>query len=144
LAVAGREGWLYEQVHARISELNLGNKVRFIGEVPGGRLVRLYQGARIFALPSVYEGFGLPALEAMACGVPVIASTGGSLPEVVGTAGILIDPHDVDGWANALERLLLDPQEEKRLREAGSQQAANFSWNKAASQTWELYRRITM
>ncbi|MEO6457133.1 MAG: glycosyltransferase family 1 protein [Chloroflexia bacterium] len=144
LAVAGREGWLYEQAHARISELNLGNKVRLIGEVPGGRLVKLYQGARIFALPSIYEGFGLPALEAMACGVPVVASTGGSLPEVVGSAGILIDPHDVEGWASALERLLLDPGEEKRLREMGPQQASNFSWDKAAAQTWDLYRRITM
>ena len=142
LAVAGREGWLYEQVHARISDLKLGDKVRLLGEVPGGRLVRLYQGARIFTLPSIYEGFGLPTLEAMACGVPVVASTGGSLPEVVGSAGILLDPHDVDGWAAALERILLDPAEEGRLREAGLRQAANFSWDVAATQTWNLYKKI--
>jgi len=142
LAVAGREGWLYEQIHARISELKLGDRVRLIGEVPGERLVKLYQGARIFALPSIYEGFGLPALEAMACGVPVVASTGGSLPEVVGAAGVLLDPHDVDGWAAALERLLLVPTEESRLRDAGPVQAAQFSWERAAAQTWSLYRKI--
>ncbi len=142
LAVAGREGWLFEQVHTRISELKLREKVRLLGEVPGERLVKLYQGAHIFTLPSIYEGFGLSALEAMACGVPVVASTGGSLPEVVGTAGILLDPYDVDGWAATLERLLLDPTEERRLRDAGIIQAALFSWERAATQTWKLYRKV--
>ena len=142
LAVAGREGWLYEQVHARISELKLGDKVRLLGEVPGERLVKLYQGARIFALPSIYEGFGLSVLEAMACGVPVISSTGGSLPEVVGSAGLLLDPHDIEGWADAMEHILLDPSEEGRLREAGPVQAAQFSWDVAATQTWNLYKKI--
>jgi glycosyltransferase involved in cell wall biosynthesis len=143
LAVAGREGWLFEHVHARMSELNLQGRVKLLGEVPGERLIKLYQGARLFALPSIYEGFGLSALEAMACGVPVVASTGGSLPEVVGNAGLLVEPRDVDGWAAALERLLSDPPEERRLREAGPVQAAQFSWDKAAAQTWDLYRRIT-
>lgn len=143
LVVAGREGWLFEKVHSRITELKLNGKVKLIGEVPAAQLPLLYQGARIFALPSIYEGFGLSALEALACGVPVVASTGGSLPEVVGSAGILLDPHDIEGWADALERVLLDPAEERRLRDAGPIQAAQFSWDKAAAQTWELYRRIT-
>ena len=91
-------------------------------------------------MPSLYEGFGLPALEALACGVPVLASNAGSLPEVVGDAGILLDPHDVDAWASQLERVLLDDQEAEKLREAGPKQAATFSWQRAARQTWELYR----
>jgi glycosyltransferase involved in cell wall biosynthesis len=110
--------------------------------VQAGRLVRLYQGARVFVFPSLYEGFGLPALEALACGVPVISSTGGSLPEVVGPAGILLDPHDVEAWADAMERVLGDEAEQARLREMGPKQAARFSWAKVAEQTWTLYGRV--
>ncbi|HEX9990161.1 MAG TPA: glycosyltransferase family 1 protein [Chloroflexia bacterium] len=142
LAIAGSEGWLYEKVYERIDSLKLRDNVRLLGRVPGEHLPRLYQGARAFALPSLYEGFGLPALEAMACGVPVLASTGGSLPEVVGDAGILLDPHDAEAWSAALERGLLDEAEEKRMRRTGPQQAANFSWAKAASMTWALYQRV--
>jgi glycosyltransferase involved in cell wall biosynthesis len=142
LAIAGSEGWLYEKVYERIDELRLRDHVRLLGRVAGERLPRLYQGARAFVLPSLYEGFGLPALEAMACGVPVLASTGGSLPEVVGGAGILLDPHDAEVWTAALERVLLDEEEESRLRQAGPQQAATFSWSKAATQTWALYQRV--
>ena len=92
--------------------------------------------------PSLYEGFGLPALEAMACGVPVVASHAGSLPEVVGEAGILLDPDDAEAWADALERVLLDGQEAKKLRETGLERAANFSWEEAARRTWQLYRKV--
>jgi len=143
LAVAGRKGWLYEKVYALMEKLKLTSRVRLLGEVPGESVVRLYQGARVFAMPSLYEGFGLPALEAMACGVPVVASTGGALPEVVGEAGILLDPHDVEGWAEALQRLLFDQEEAQRLRIEGPKRAATFSWEKAAAQTWQLYKEIT-
>jgi glycosyltransferase involved in cell wall biosynthesis len=129
-------------VHARIDELKLRDRVRLLGAVSEPALVALYQGARVFALPSLYEGFGLPALEALACGVPTITSNAGSLPEVVGEAGILLDPHDVLGWADALERVLLDEQEAERLRLAGLMQAASFSWEQAAAQTWALYQRV--
>jgi glycosyltransferase involved in cell wall biosynthesis len=142
LAIAGREGWLFEKVHARIDELKLRDRVRLLGAVSEPALVALYQGARVFALPSLYEGFGLPALEALACGVPTITSNAGSLPEVVGEAGILLDPHDVLEWADALERVLLDEQEAERLRLAGLRQAASFSWEQAAAQTWALYQRV--
>jgi glycosyltransferase involved in cell wall biosynthesis len=142
LAIAGRKGWVYEKVYALIENLKLTSEVRLLGEVPGESVVRLYQGARVFAMPSLYEGFGLPALEAMACGVPVVASTGGSLPEVVGEAGILLDPHDVEGWAVALQRLLFDQEEAERLRIEGLNRAATFSWEKAAAQTWQLYKRV--
>src|SRR5262249_37821110 len=82
LALAGHEGWLYERVYEAMDRLNLRERVRLLGGVSAPELVGLYQGARLFALPSLYEGFGLPALEALACGVPVITSSGGSLPEV--------------------------------------------------------------
>jgi glycosyltransferase involved in cell wall biosynthesis len=144
LAIAGREGWLFETVNARIDELKLEGYVRLLGAVSEPALVALYQGARAFALPSLYEGFGLPALEALACGVPTITSNAGALPEVVGEAGILLDPHDVLEWADALERVLLDEQEAERLRQAGPRQAANFSWEKAAAQTWALYRKVAL
>lgn len=142
LVVAGREGWLFEQVYERIEKLGLTDRVKRIGGIPGERLVRLYQGARLFALPSLYEGFGLPALEALACGTPVLASSGGSLPEVVGGAGILLDPVDAQAWAAAMERVLADNEEEKRLRAAGPEQAARFSWHRAALETWALYKRV--
>jgi glycosyltransferase involved in cell wall biosynthesis len=142
LAIAGREGWLYERVYARIDDLHLREHVRLLGEAPGPKLVTLYQGARAFALPSLYEGFGLPALEALACGAPVLASNAGSLPEVVGAAGLLLDPNDPEAWADALERVLTDEAEEARLRQAGPAQAARFSWARAAAQTWELYRKV--
>ena len=116
--------------------------MRLLGEAPGTSLLTLYQGARVFALPSLYEGFGLPALEALACGVPVLASTGGALPEVVGDAGVLLDPQDVNGWADALERVLTDESEITYLRKAGPRQAARFSWERAAAQTWELYCQV--
>jgi glycosyltransferase involved in cell wall biosynthesis len=142
LAVVGREGWLFEKVHSRIEELRLKDSVRLLGEVSGGDLVALYQGARAFAMPSLYEGFGLPALEALACGVPVLASNTGSLPEVVGEAGVLLDPHDAHAWVDALERVLVDETEAQRLRKAGPKQASNFSWERAARQTWELYAKV--
>ena len=142
LVVAGREGWLFEQVYERIEKLGLTDRVKRIGGIPGERLVKLYQGARLFALPSLYEGFGLPALEALACGTPVLASSGGSLPEVVGGAGILLDPVDAQAWTAALERVLADNEEEKRLRAAGPEQAARFSWHRAALETWSLYKKM--
>ncbi len=142
LALAGQKGWLYENIYARIDELQLAGRVRLLGEVPGMRLVKLYQGARAFALPSLYEGFGLPALEALACGVPVISSTGGALPEVVGEAGILLDPRDVEAWADAMERVLGDEAEQARLRQMGPRRAAQFSWARTAEQTWALYGRV--
>ena len=142
LAVAGREGWLFEQVHARIDELRLWERVRLLGGVSDEALVRLYQGARAFAMPSLYEGFGLPVLEAMQSGVPVVSSNAGSLAEVAGDAAILVEPVDVDGWAASMERVLLDQWEVERMIGAGLSQARGFSWERAARETWELYERV--
>jgi glycosyltransferase involved in cell wall biosynthesis len=142
LAIAGAEGWLYERTYRRIDELSLRDSVRLLGALPDEGLPAAYQGARAFALPSLYEGFGLPALEALACCVPVLASDAGSLPEVVGDAGVLLDPLDIDMWADMLEQVLLDAAFAQGLREAGPRRAAMFSWERAASETWRLYERV--
>lgn len=142
LALAGREGWLFEQVHARIDELKLRDHVRLLGGVGDEALVRLYQGALAFAMPSLYEGFGLPVLEAMQSGVPVVSSNAGSLAEVAGDAAILVEPQDVEGWMVGLERVLLDGEESARMVKAGLEQARRFSWELAARETWELYERV--
>lgn len=142
LAVAGREGWLSEQAHARIDELKLRGHVRLLGGVSDASLLTLYAGARAFVMPSIYEGFGLPVLEAMQSGVPVVSSNAGSLAEVAGDAAILVEPGDVGGWAMALERLLLDTAYAEKLRAAGLAQAGRFSWERAAQETLGLYRRM--
>jgi alpha-1,3-rhamnosyl/mannosyltransferase len=142
LAVVGREGWLFERVHASIDELRLRERVRLLGGVSDAALVRLYQGARAFAMPSLYEGFGLPVLEAMQSGVPVVSSNAGSLAEVAGDAAILVESLDVEGWAAGMERVLLDEGESARLVEAGLRQVRRFSWERAARETWALYERV--
>ncbi|HEX8228831.1 MAG TPA: glycosyltransferase family 1 protein [Chloroflexia bacterium] len=142
LVIAGREGWLFEQVHAKIDALQLREQVYLPGGVDDAALVSLYQGALAFVMPSLYEGFGLPVLEAMQCGVPVVSSNAGSLAEVAGDAAILVDPRDVDGWAAGLERVLLDQEEAARLVERGLRQARRFSWERAARETWALYERV--
>lgn len=142
LAVIGQQGWLFEQVFARVEKLGLQDQVYFLHGVDDKSLPVFYAGARLFALPSIYEGFGIPALEALASGTPVVSSNGGSLPEVVGDAGILLDPQDTTTWANALERVLLDPDLEARLRQQGPLQASRFSWERAAQETLSLYRKV--
>jgi glycosyltransferase involved in cell wall biosynthesis len=142
LAVIGQQGWLFEQVYARVEKLGLQDQVYFLHGVDDKSLPVFYAGARLFALPSIYEGFGIPALEALASGTPVVSSNGGSLPEVVGDAGILLDPLDTTAWANALERVLLDVDLETRLRQQGPVQASRFSWERAAKETVSLYRKV--
>jgi glycosyltransferase involved in cell wall biosynthesis len=102
----------------------------------------LMAGAEVFVYPSLYEGFGLPPLEAMACGTPVIASTAASLPEIVGEAGLLVDPQDSAGLTQALERLLDDPALRARLRAQGLARARQFTWEAAARQTLAVYERV--
>jgi alpha-1,3-rhamnosyl/mannosyltransferase len=137
LVLAGRatpdaDDWL-----ARLSSLRLGGRVRHLGYVDDKE--RLYAGARLLVMPSLDEGFGIPALEAMAAGVPVIAADRGALPEVLGGAGVLIDPGDVEQWAAALERMLTDQAWAVRCAELGLARAARFSWRCAASSLRDAY-----
>ena len=142
LVLVGKKGWLSERLYERIKELALERQVAILHGVEDGDLPLFYAGARAFVLPSLYEGFGLPALEAMASGTPVVSSNAGSLREVVHDAGLLLDPQDVDTWADALEKVLLDDELSGRLREAGPRRAAQFSWERAAGETLDLYRRV--
>jgi glycosyltransferase involved in cell wall biosynthesis len=144
LLIGGSKGWYYDEIFAVAERLGLAasGRVRFLGRVPDEELTLWYNSADIFAYPSLYEGFGLPALEAMACGTPVIASNTSSLPEVVGDAGILIGPEDVDAWCAAISRLLADKGASDELREKGLMQAGKFSWDQAARETAAVYGRV--
>jgi glycosyltransferase involved in cell wall biosynthesis len=143
LAIAGHRGWLVEEVDQTLAELKLGDSVQFLGGVANEELVYLYNAARLFVFPSHYEGFGLPPLEAMACGTPVVASNVSSLPEVVGDAALLITPEDVDGLAVAMWRVLSDENLRRDLRAKGLKRAQTFSWERAARATLEVYRRVS-
>jgi glycosyltransferase involved in cell wall biosynthesis len=143
LVIAGKRGWLYEEIFATVQRLGLEGQVLFPGYVPEEDLPALLSGATAFVLPSLYEGFGLPVLEAMACGTPVIAANVASLPEVVGDAGLLVDPLDTDALAAAMQRLLTDaaPSTPLRaslraeLRQRGLARAKLFSWPRCAWET---------
>jgi glycosyltransferase involved in cell wall biosynthesis len=142
LVVVGRRGWLSEEVFTLIDELKLTNDVLFLDRVPIEDLLHLYNAAQLLVQPSFYEGFGLPPLEAMACGTPVVVSNVSSLPEVVGDAGLLVDPEDVSELAVAIWRVLTDEALREDLIAKGFKRAQCFSWEKTALQTLELYRRV--
>lgn len=144
LLIAGSKGWYYEQIFAAAGRLGLlaAKRVRFLGRVPDDELRLWYNIAAVCAYPSRYEGFGLPVLEAMACGTPALASNTSALPEVAGDAGILLDPDDTAGWADALRRTLSDRQLAERMRRKGLAQAAKFSWERTAKETAAVYRDV--
>ena len=142
LVIAGGKGWLYEDIFATVERLGLSNEVFFAGYVPAEELPLWYNAADLFVFPSLYEGFGLPPLEAMACGTPVVSSNAASLPEVIGEAGLMVAPQDMEGLAAAMRQVLTDQNLHAQLRERGLQQARRFSWEKAAQQTVEVYRQV--
>ena len=126
-----------------VRKLNLDGLVHFTGRLTREEMVKRYSAAKIAVVPSLYEGFGLPAAEAMACGVPVIATTGGALPEVVGDAGILVPPKNADALAAAIKQLLADKQAQQRMSEAGRKRVREkFSWEQAARKTLEVYQEV--
>jgi len=141
LVIGGAKGWFYEDVFARVEELGLEDKVMFPGYIPASELPLWHNAAELFVYPSLYEGFGLPPLEAMACGTPVVAANTSSLPEVVGQAGLTVDPLDVEGLAEAMRRALGDEALRQEMRERGLQRAKGFSWTKTAQETVQVYRR---
>ena len=130
----------YDDVYAAVQSHGLAEAVHFTGFVSAEMLVALYNGARVFAYPSLYEGFGLPVLEALACGVPTLASNTSSLPEVAGNAALLVDQLSTEAIREGLDRLLTDGELRSRLIEAGCRQAAQFSWQRCAAITAEAYR----
>ena len=135
LALAGGIGWHEGRLRRALAALRAPDRVRVLGYVPDQDLPALMSGALALAFPSLYEGFGLPALEAMACGTPVLASNTSSLPEVVGDAGLLVGPLDVDAIANGLERLVQDADLRRELAARGLSRAAGFTWERAARAT---------
>lgn len=142
LVIVGRKGWLCESLFARIARHGLRDEVLFTGFVPDEEMPCLYDGAAVFVYLSLFEGFGLPPLEAMACGVPVVTSNSTSLPEVVGEAGITVDPLDQEAVATALRRVLETPELAQRMIAAGRARAAGFSWDRCARETLEVYRMV--
>ncbi len=142
LVLAGSKGWLWEEVYETVERLNLEQYVAFLGRVPSADLVYLYNAARLLVHPSFYEGFGLTPLEAMTCGTPIIVSNTAALPEVVGDAGLMINPHDIEGLTVAMWRVLTEEELWQDLSHKGLKRAANFSWQKAAQQTLEIYHKV--
>ena len=140
LVVVGRPGWLYESTFRLVADLGLDGCVRFLGGATPEDLLLLYNGAAALVYPSLYEGFGLPPLEAMACGTPVLCADVASLPEVVGDAGSLLPPQAVEDWAAAIARVIQDEGLRLTLSQRGLARARQFSWRRAAQQTLAVYR----
>jgi alpha-1,3-rhamnosyl/mannosyltransferase len=140
--IAGAWDARYPEAQQRALELQIDQRVRFLGPLADADLPALYSAADWFITASLYEGFGLPALEALACGTPVLCSNTSSLPEVVGDCGLLFDPTDVRSIAETLEQALADRALRERLRERGLQRAAQFTWDKTAALTLEIYRMM--
>lgn len=139
LVLVGGRGWKYEEVFDTIREQGIEKSVVHLSGVGDSELAKLYHGAGVLLTPSYYEGFGLPALEAMHCGCPIVVSNRGSLIEVAGDAGILLEPEDIDGWSAAILKVLEDSELRNRMVESGYAQASKFSWQATAQKTLSLY-----
>lgn len=142
LVIVGSQGWYCEDVFEEVRRQKLAERVHFLGFVDDGDLPRLYNAANLFVYPSLYEGFGLPVLEAMACGTPVVAANASALPEVVGQAGLLVDPYNVEALAGAIAQVLGNPALQRRLGQAGLKRAKLFTWEKMTTALFELYQTV--
>jgi glycosyltransferase involved in cell wall biosynthesis len=140
LILAGSYGWKSAALARKVEDLGLGGRAKFVGFVADALLPALYAAADLFVYPTLYEGFGLPPLEAMACGCPVIASNAASLPEVTGDAAVAVDPYDVSSMAQAMRSVLEDAVLRARLRLRGLRRAKQFTWQRCAQETAEVYR----
>jgi glycosyltransferase involved in cell wall biosynthesis len=144
LLIVGARGDSDGDVFQAAARTGVGDAARFLGRVPDEELAVLYSHAGVFLFPSLYEGFGLPPLEAMACGAPVVSSDAGPMPEVLGDAAVLLPPHDPERWAAAVERVLGDGRLAASLRQRGFARAALFSWEQAARATRAVYREALL
>ena len=142
LVLAGYAGWRNENLISPADRAELGPALRELGRVPDSELRALYASATVFAFPSLHEGFGLPVLEAMVAGVPVVASDIPAIREVAGDAAVLVPPGDADAWAEALSRVLESPTLQAELAGAGRRRAAVFSWARTAEATLGVYREL--
>jgi glycosyltransferase involved in cell wall biosynthesis len=140
--IVGGKGWLYDSFFKRLEELEVHDSVFFPGYVPSADLPALYSAATAAVMPSVYEGFGLPVLEAMACGAPVVSSNASSLPEIGGDAALYFEPLDLNGMLDAIRAIWADADLRFELSQRGLEQAARFSWERAARETMAVYERL--
>ncbi len=141
LVLAGARGWLADDLLTSIADSAVGDRIDHLTGLTDRQMAHLYSAAGVLVMPSFYEGFGLPALEAMHCGCPVLASNRSSLPEVVGQAGVLLDPTDTGAWATAIKDVLQDSDQRRRLVGLGLEQARHFSWAKTAAATMAVYEK---
>ncbi|MEK6813475.1 MAG: glycosyltransferase family 1 protein [Nitrospirota bacterium] len=141
LVIAGKKGWLYDEIFRTANAVS-ANAIRFLGYVPRDEMAAIYAGASCFVFPSIYEGFGLPVLEAMACGTPVVTSNISSMPEVAGRAAVLVDPYDEESIASGILAVVSDPSLQSTLRREGILRSRTFSWDRAARETLALYRDV--
>jgi len=142
LVLAGKETWFSDRVHQAARESGVADRIQFVGFVSDTDLLQLYNACDVFVFPSFYEGFGLPVLEAMACGRAVVCSNTSALPEVVDGAAILFDPYAVDEIVRAIADLLIDSELRARMERIGLQRAAHFSWQKTAQRTLEVFHQV--
>jgi glycosyltransferase involved in cell wall biosynthesis len=142
LVIAGAQGWLFAPVRAKVEALDLAGDVVFPGYVPSADLPRLYAAADCLLMPSLYEGFGFPVLEAMACGTPVVCARASSLPEVAGDAALLAPIHDEEAFTAAIALVLTQPALASALRARGLARADAFTWERCARQTVDVYRTV--
>ncbi len=141
LVLAGGRGWMAEDIFTTLEQLRLGDTVHFPGYLPAEELPLWYSAADALVYPSVFEGFGLPVLEALACGTPALVADTSSLPEALGDGGMRLPPHDAAAWRDALARAIHDPEWRAEAGTRGLQHAARFSWTRTAAQTVASYRR---
>ena len=142
LIISGGKGWLYDEMMAEVERQGLNGRVHFIGFVDDEDLPTLYSEATLFVMPSIYEGFGIPILEAMGCGTPVISSNVSSLPEVTGDTSVLLPPDNQLAWTDTIENLLQNRAQREALVKLGFDQAKQFSWQKSAKQLLQIYYKI--
>lgn len=142
LVLAGGKGWLYDSIFAKVTELKLDKQVIFTKYVPSEDMNPLMCGALAFVFPSVYEGFGMPPLEAMACGVPVLSSDAASLPEVTGDCAVICDAYSAESISDGLFRLYSDENLRKELSVKGLERAKGFTWERSAEILYNVYREL--